>query len=99
MGDVPLIADASSDILCIQSVDKYALIYPAREEHGTERRRAVIMRDDLLKRIPDGLHDAHYPRMSNKSLYNTPNTWAFTSSAWFASGCGKGGLTSDASRE
>ena len=37
----------------------------------------VIMRDDLLKRIPDGLHTMldYRTHVENKSLYNTPNTW------------------------
>ena len=37
----------------------------------------VIVRDDLLKRIPDGLHTMldYRTHVENKSLYNTPNTW------------------------
>jgi phosphoserine aminotransferase len=35
------------------------------------------MRDDLLKRIPDGLHTMldYRTHVESKSLYNTPNTW------------------------
>jgi phosphoserine aminotransferase len=35
------------------------------------------MRDDLLKRIPDGLHTMldYRTHVEKKSLYNTPNTW------------------------
>jgi phosphoserine aminotransferase len=37
----------------------------------------VIIRDDLLPRIPDGLHTMldYRTHVENKSLYNTPNTW------------------------
>ncbi|HVF29307.1 MAG TPA: aminotransferase class V-fold PLP-dependent enzyme, partial [Pyrinomonadaceae bacterium] len=37
----------------------------------------VIIRDDLLARIPDGLHTMldYRTHAENKSLYNTPNTW------------------------
>ena len=37
----------------------------------------VIVRDDLLSRIPDGLHTMldYRTHVENKSLYNTPNTW------------------------
>jgi phosphoserine aminotransferase len=37
----------------------------------------VIVRDDLLARIPDGLHTMldYRTHVENKSLYNTPNTW------------------------
>jgi phosphoserine aminotransferase len=37
----------------------------------------VIIREDLLKRIPDGLHTMldYRTHVENKSLYNTPNTW------------------------
>jgi phosphoserine aminotransferase len=37
----------------------------------------VIIRDDLLGRIPDGLHTMldYRTHVQNKSLYNTPNTF------------------------
>ncbi|MEK6282298.1 MAG: 3-phosphoserine/phosphohydroxythreonine transaminase [Acidobacteriota bacterium] len=79
VGDVPLIADASSDILSHQiPVDKYALIYAgAQKNMGPSGVTLVIVRDDLLKRIPDGLHTMldYRTHVENKSLYNTPNTW------------------------
>lgn len=79
VGDVPLVADSSSDILShpIQ-VEKYALIYAgAQKNMGPSGVTLVIMRDDLLKRIPDGLHTMldYRTHVENKSLYNTPNTW------------------------
>jgi phosphoserine aminotransferase len=77
--DVPLVADASSDILSHPiPVDKYGLIYAgAQKNMGPSGVTLVIVRDDLLKRIPDGLHTMldYRTHVENKSLYNTPNTW------------------------
>jgi phosphoserine aminotransferase len=79
VGDVPLIADASSDILSHPiPVEKYALIYAgAQKNMGPSGVTLVIIRDDLLQRIPDGLHTMldYRTHAENKSLYNTPNTW------------------------
>jgi len=79
VGEVPLVADASSDILSHPiPVDKYAFIYAgAQKNMGPSGVTLVIMRDDLLKRIPDGLHTMldYRTHVENKSLYNTPNTW------------------------
>ena len=79
VGDVPLIADASSDILSHPiPVNKYALIYAGAQKNiGPSGVTLVIVRDDLLKRIPDGLHTMldYRTHVENKSLYNTPNTW------------------------
>src|SRR6476659_6484739 len=79
VGDVPLIADASSDILSHPiPVAKYALIYAgAQKNMGPSGVTLVIVRDDILKRIPDGLHTMldYRTHVENKSLYNTPNTW------------------------
>jgi len=79
VGDVPLVADASSDILSHPiPVDRYALIYAgAQKNMGPSGVTLVIMRDDLLKQIPDGLHTMldYRTHVESKSLYNTPNTW------------------------
>jgi phosphoserine aminotransferase len=79
VGDVPLVADASSDILSRAiPVEKYALIYAgAQKNMGPSGVTLVIVRDDLLQRIPDGLHTMldYRTHVENKSLYNTPNTW------------------------
>jgi phosphoserine aminotransferase len=79
VGDVPLIADASSDILSHPiPVDKYAFIYAgAQKNMGPSGVTLVIVRDDFLQRIPDGLHTMldYHTHVENKSLYNTPNTW------------------------
>jgi phosphoserine aminotransferase len=79
VGSVPLIADASSDILSHPlPIDKYALIYAgAQKNMGPSGVTLVIVRDDLLQRIPEGLHTMldYRTHTENKSLYNTPNTW------------------------
>ena len=79
VGNVPLIADASSDILSHPiPVDKYALIYAGAQKNiGPSGVTLVILRDDLLKTIPDGLHTMldYRTHVDNTSLYNTPNTW------------------------
>lgn len=78
-GNVPLIADASSDILSRPiPVEKYGLIYAgAQKNMGPSGVTLVIIRDDLLQRIPDGLHTMldYRTHAENRSLYNTPNTW------------------------
>jgi len=77
--NVPLVADASSDILSHPiPVEKYALIYAGAQKNiGPSGVTLVIVRDDLLQRIPDGLHTMldYRTHTENKSLYNTPNTW------------------------
>jgi len=79
VGDVPLIVDSSSDILSRElDVDKYALIYAgAQKNMGPSGVTLVIVRDDLLQRIPENLATMldYRVHVENKSLYNTPNTW------------------------
>lgn len=79
VNDVPLVADASSDILSHAiPIEKYGLIYAgAQKNMGPSGVTLVIVRDDLLKRIPEGLHTMldYRTHVENKSLYNTPNTW------------------------
>jgi phosphoserine aminotransferase len=79
VGDVPLVCDASSDI-CSRPVDvsKYALIYAGAQKNlGPSGVTVVILREDLLARIPDGLSTMldYRTHVANDSLYNTPNTW------------------------
>ena len=78
-GTVPLVADASSDILSHAfEVKKYGVIYAgAQKNMGPSGVTLVIIREDLLKRIPDGLHTMldYRTHVENRSLYNTPNTW------------------------
>src|SRR5205085_8179714 len=78
-GDVPLVADASSDI-CARPMDvgKYSLIYAGAQKNlGPSGVTVVIIRDDLLSRIPDGLDTMldYRTHALADSLYNTPNTW------------------------
>ena len=79
IGNVPLVADASSNILSRPvPIEKYALIYAgAQKNMGPSGVTLVIVRDDLLQRIPDGLHTMldYRTHVENNSLYNTPNTW------------------------
>lgn len=77
--DVPLVCDASSDILSRPiAVEKYALVYAgAQKNMGPSGVTLVILRDDLLARIPEGLHTMldYRTHVEAKSLYNTPNTF------------------------
>jgi phosphoserine aminotransferase len=78
-GGVPLVCDASSDI-CSRPVDvsKYAMIYAGAQKNlGPSGVTLVVIKDELLSRIPDGLHTMldYRTHAQNKSLYNTPNTW------------------------
>ncbi|HVF23552.1 MAG TPA: 3-phosphoserine/phosphohydroxythreonine transaminase, partial [Pyrinomonadaceae bacterium] len=79
VGNVPLVADASSDILSREiEVDRYGLIYAgAQKNMGPSGLTVVILRDDLLQRAPEGLPTMldFRTHVENNSLYNTPNTW------------------------
>jgi phosphoserine aminotransferase len=79
VGDVPLISDASSNILSrVEPVERYALIYAgAQKNMGPSGLTVVIIREDLLARAPSGLHTMldYRTHVENGSLYNTPNTW------------------------
>jgi phosphoserine aminotransferase len=78
-GNVPIVADASSDILSRPiAIEKYGLIYAgAQKNMGPSGVTLVIIREDLLKNIPDNLHTMldYRIHVENKSLYNTPNTF------------------------
>jgi len=79
VGDVPLVADASSDILSRAiDVSKYGIIYAgAQKNMGPSGLTVVILREDLLQRAPENLPAMldYRTHVENKSLYNTPNTW------------------------
>jgi phosphoserine aminotransferase len=75
-GDVPLVADMSSDILSRPfDVSRFGLIYAGAQKNlGPAGVTVVILREDLLERmrrdIPTMLrYDVH---AENNSLYNTP---------------------------
>ena len=79
VGNVPLVVDASSDILSREfDVNKYALIYAGAQKNiGPSGVTVVIVRDDLLRepvrKLPDLL--TYRAMAKNDSLLNTPNTW------------------------
>lgn len=79
VGDVPMVADMSSDILSHAfDVSKYGIVYAgAQKNMGPSGVTVVILRDDLLQRIPENLATMldYRIHVENKSLYNTPNTW------------------------
>lgn len=79
-GDIPLIADMSSDILSRRiDVKKFALIYAGAQKNlGPAGVTVVIIRDDMIarsnKKLPSMLrYDVH---AENNSLYNTPPVFA-----------------------
>jgi phosphoserine aminotransferase len=76
---VPLVCDASSDILSRPiDVQKYGLIYAGAQKNiGPSGVTLVILRDDLLQKCPGDLPAMldYRVQAENKSLYNTPNTF------------------------
>lgn len=79
VGKVPLVADMSSNILSKPiPVEKYGIIYAgAQKNMGPSGVTVVIMREDLLPRIREGLATMldYNTHAKDKSLHNTPNTW------------------------
>jgi len=75
----PVICDMSSNILSKpMDVSKYALIYAgAQKNMGPSGVTLVIIRDDMLEKVPDNQHSLlDYRAIANKdSMLNTPNTW------------------------
>jgi phosphoserine aminotransferase len=79
-GGVPLVADASSDILSRPiDIKRHGLVYAGAQKNlGPAGVTLVIIRDDLLARSPGGLpalldYNTH---AKNRSLYNTPPVFA-----------------------
>ncbi|MFN2578914.1 MAG: 3-phosphoserine/phosphohydroxythreonine transaminase [Pyrinomonadaceae bacterium] len=79
VGDLPLVADMSSNILSKPiPIEKYGIIYAgAQKNMGPSGVTVVVMRDDLLPRIRAGVASMldYNTHVKNDSLYNTPNTW------------------------
>ncbi len=79
VGNVPLVCDASSDILHKKiDVRKYGVIYAgAQKNMGPSGVTLVIIRKDLLERSSDSLHTMlnYKTHVEGNSLYNTPNTF------------------------
>ncbi|HEU4386765.1 MAG TPA: 3-phosphoserine/phosphohydroxythreonine transaminase, partial [Blastocatellia bacterium] len=80
VGDVPLVADASSDIFSKPvNVARYGLIYAGAQKNlGPAGATLLIIRDDLLSRSPNNLPTMldYNTHAKEKSLYNTPATFA-----------------------
>jgi phosphoserine aminotransferase len=76
VGDVPLVADASSDILSRPiDVESFGLIYAGAQKNlGPAGATLVMIREDLLARTPASLPTMlQYPvHVENSSMYNTP---------------------------
>lgn len=74
--DLTLVADASSDFLSRPvDVSRYGLLYAgAQKNAGPAGVTVVVVREDLLARIPDGLPTMMDYRtyVEHSSLYNTP---------------------------
>ncbi len=80
VGDVPLVADMSSDILSRPiEVAKYGLIYGGAQKNiGPAGLTIVIVREDLLgQALPSTPSAFDYKTVAdNESMYNTPPTYA-----------------------
>ena len=85
VGDVPLVADMSSDILSHPlDVSKFGLIYAGAQKNiGPSGLVVMVVREDLLERHPRPLprifRYAEYAAAD--SMLNTPNTWG-----WYLAG-------------
>jgi len=79
-GGVPLVCDASSDVLSRPlDLSRYGLVYAGAQKNlGPAGIAVVVVRQDLLERTPGGLPALlDYRLMAEKhSLYNTPPTFA-----------------------
>lgn len=78
-GGVPVVCDASSNILSKPiDVSQYAIIYAGAQKNiGPSGVTLVIIRDDMLERVPANQHSMLDYRAiaANGSMLNTPNTW------------------------
>jgi phosphoserine aminotransferase len=76
----PLIADMSSEIMSrVVDVRDFGMIYAGAQKNiGPSGLALVIVRRDLLERCPDEVNIflRYRTHADEKSLYNTPNTWA-----------------------
>ncbi len=79
VGNVPLVCDASSDILHKKiDVNKYAFIYAgAQKNMGPSGVTFIILRKDLLERCQDSLPTMlnYKTHVDGNSLFNTPNVF------------------------
>ena len=81
VGEVPLIADMSSDILSRPlDVSRFGLIYAGAQKNiGASGLVILIIRDDLLERCPNTIAKIfnYAEHAANHSLFNTPNTFGW----------------------
>ena len=79
VGDVPLVADASSDIFSRPiDVGRFGVIYAGAQKNlGPAGVTLVVIREDLLSRSQESLPAmlSYKVQSENNSLYNTPNTF------------------------
>ncbi|HXS72883.1 MAG TPA: 3-phosphoserine/phosphohydroxythreonine transaminase [Rhodanobacteraceae bacterium] len=85
VGDVPLIADMSSDILSRPvEVSRFGMIYAGAQKNiGPSGLVVMIAREDLLARNPRPLPKIfrYAEHAAQNSMLNTPNTWG-----WYLAG-------------
>jgi phosphoserine aminotransferase len=98
VGEIPLVADMSSDILSRPiDVSKFGLIYAGAQKNiGASGLVILIIREDLLERCPDNIARIfnYAEHAANHSLFNTPNTWGwYLSSLVFKWLQAQGGVT------
>ena len=76
---IPVVCDASSNILSKEvDIEKYALVYAGAQKNiGPAGVTLVIIRDDLLERVPENQFSMLDYRAiaKNDSMLNTPNAW------------------------
>lgn len=78
-GNIPVVCDASSNVLSRQiDVSRYAMIYAGAQKNiGPSGVTLVIIRDDLIAGVPRNQPPVLDYRAiaENGSMLNTPNTW------------------------
>jgi phosphoserine aminotransferase len=81
VGDVPLVADMSSDILSRPiDVSKFGVIYAGAQKNiGASGLVVMIVREDLLARCPKDIPKIfnYAEHAANDSMLNTPNTFGW----------------------
>ena len=79
VGDVPLVADTSSEMFSRPiDISRFGLVYSGAQKNlGPSGVTLVIIREDLLERASDTLPSMlnYKVQAENNSLYNTPNTF------------------------
>ncbi|MEQ1764563.1 MAG: 3-phosphoserine/phosphohydroxythreonine transaminase [Pyrinomonadaceae bacterium] len=78
-GEIPVICDACSNVLSKPiDIGKYAMIYAGAQKNiGPSGVTVVIIRDDMIAKVPSGLHPLldYRALAESDSMVNTPNTW------------------------